>query len=76
MVYFLLNDDIIFYLNDNSELEDFSGDDSDVDKTWEPTTSTNINLSDSSGLDFNEDEVNDIRNTKDNNGTNNSNNNF
>lgn len=76
MVYFLLNDDIIFYLNDNSELEDFSGDDSDVEKTWEPTTSTNINLSDSSGLDFNEDEVNDIRNTKDNNGTNNSNNNF
>ncbi|KAL4154140.1 hypothetical protein QTP88_001973 [Uroleucon formosanum] len=61
--------DILSVLNDESELDDFS-DDSDVDRTWQPTISTNIGQSDCSGLDSDEDQVNTIFNTDDINITN------
>jgi len=48
--------DILTTLNEESEIDDFSGDDLDFDTTWQPLPKKNAGQSDLSGSDSNEDQ--------------------
>lgn len=48
--------DILTALNEESEIDDFSGDDSDFDTTWQPLPKKNAGQSDLSGSDSDEDQ--------------------
>jgi len=48
--------DILTALNEESEIDDFSGDDSDFDTTWQPFQKKTAGQSDLSGSDSDEDQ--------------------